>query len=144
MTRSKLKISILIPLKPTENSFSVYLQRRSADMRILPNYFGFWGGGRENKENPEETLVREIKEEMGITLDLKKVELFNQYEFIQCVKSIYLFWPAEGWEDSIVVGEGDYGKWLSLAEAFATENLILEDKVILNDLERILLKQSIR
>ncbi len=142
--QDKKQISIFVPLKRVGDNLVVYLQKRSADNKTLPNYFGFWGGHRENDETPEETLVREIKEETGIMIDLKYVELFNQYEFVRSIKSIYLFRPEDGWEDSIVIGEGDYGKWFSIEEAMATENIILEDKVVLNDLERVLLKKPIR
>lgn len=69
----KSKISILIPYKIIDNQIFVYLQKRSADAERLPNYFGFWGGGAENNETPEETLLREIREEMGIEMYIQKV-----------------------------------------------------------------------
>ena len=42
-------------------------------MERLPNYFGFWGGGTENNETPEEALLREIKEELVLDLDMASV-----------------------------------------------------------------------
>ncbi len=144
MQAIKRQNSILIPLRRDGDELRVYLQRRSADVRVLPSHFGFWGGGAEREETPDLALVREIKEEMGMDLDLSKVELFNRYEFIGSIKYAYLYYPEQGWEKSIVIGEGEYGKWFTTDEAIAEPELILEDKVIINDLERKLLKRPIR
>lgn len=43
-----------------------------------------------------------------------------------------------------MIGEGDYGKWFTVKEATGADNIILEDKVILNDLERKLLHKPIK
>jgi 8-oxo-dGTP diphosphatase len=122
----------------------VYLQKRSQTAEALPGYFGFWGGGAEGEESAEQVLIREIQEEMGITIDVKVVELFNRYEFLRSVKYVYLYKAEQGWERQITIGEGDYGQWFSTDEAIAKNDIILEDKVILNDLERRLLGKSIR
>ena len=122
----------------------IYLQRRSVDAKVLPNHYGFWGGGAENSETAEEALKREIREEMGIELDMKKVSLFNHYEFLRSTKDAFLFRPDEGWENKIIIGEGDYGKWFKLEEALENKEIIFEDKVVLNDLDRIILNGPIR
>ncbi len=79
-------VSLLLPLRIKSDSISIFLQKRSADMEQLPNYFGFWGGG--------------------------------------C--------------------EGDYGKWFTVAEALDRNDIIFEDKVVLQDLERMFLQQPVR
>ncbi|MEK7097246.1 MAG: NUDIX domain-containing protein [Patescibacteria group bacterium] len=142
--KQKRKISIFLPIKYNEDELMVYLQKRSADMEKLPNYFGFWGGGAEGDETAEEALIREIKEEMSFDININQVELFNIYEFIRSTKSIFVFKPEDGWENKIVIGEGDYGRWLTASEALRLDSMILEDKVVINDLERILLKKPIR
>jgi 8-oxo-dGTP pyrophosphatase MutT (NUDIX family) len=144
MSEQKRKISILLPVKRREGVLEVYMQKRSADAPTLPNYFGFWGGGAEGNENAEQVLQREVKEEMGLEIRMEDVACFNHYEFLRSVKDVYLFWPEDGWENSIVIGEGDYGKWFSLEEALVSQQIILEDKVVLNDLERKLLQKPIR
>lgn len=113
-------------------------------MKVLPNHFAFWGGGCEEGETPEQGLVREAKEELGIDLDSKQAELFNHYEFLGSIKNVYLFTPEKDWEKSHVIGEGDYGQWFRISEALQREDIILEDKVVLNDLERTLSKESIK
>lgn len=140
----KRLISILMPIRFNEKEISVFLQKRSADMKVLPNHFGFWGGGCEDGETPEEGLIREVKEELGIYLDIKDVTLFNHYEFLNSIKNIYVFEPKEGWEELHVIGEGDFGQWFLVEDALKREDVIFEDKVVLNDLERKLLQKPIR
>lgn len=141
---NKRLISIFLPIRIQDEEISVFLQRRSADIKVLPNHFGFWGGGCEEGETPEQGLVREVKEELGINLDIRQVELFNHYEFLGSIKNIFLYTPKDGWEKDNIIGEGDYGQWFKTDEALNREDIILEDKVILNDLERRLLKKSIK
>lgn len=111
---------------------------------VLPNHFGFWGGGVESGETPEQGLIREVKEELGIDLDINSVELFNRYEFLGSIKNIYLLYPEEGWEASHIIGEGEFGQWFTVEEVFDRADIIYEDKVIINDLEREILKKPIR
>jgi hypothetical protein len=89
-------------------------------------------------------LLREVKEELGVDLDVNQVDLFNHYEFLGSIKNIYLLKPESDWEKSHTIGEGDYGQWFKTGEALNREDIILEDKVILNDLERRLLKKPIK
>src|SRR4051794_41866419 len=43
----------------------VYLQRRTAERRLLPGIWDIVGGHLEAKETPEEALAREVEEETG-------------------------------------------------------------------------------
>lgn len=97
-------------------------------MKSLPNHFGFWGGGIEGEETPEQGLMREIKEEFGINLDLQKTKHFNHYEFLRSAKDICLLEVENGWENKIVIGEGDYGRWFKVSEALERLDIIFEDK----------------
>ncbi|MFA6304695.1 MAG: NUDIX domain-containing protein [Patescibacteria group bacterium] len=123
----------------------VYLQKRSLMVKSIPGYFGLVGGGVENNETEEQGLVREVKEEIGLDLDLAKVKRFNRYEFLKAIKYVYLFEHEEHWEDKIIFDEeSDYGQWFSTQAALALEKFILEDKIVINDLERALLKKPIK
>src|SRR5580765_2359026 len=133
MEDEKRKVSILIPIKKINGKLLLFMQHRTEDM-TLPNHFGFWGGGAEGNENPKEALAREIKEELGVTLEPARITFFSQYEFLESVKHVYLYQPPEHWEASHVIGEGDYGTWLSPEETLAKPNIIFEDKVVIDDL----------
>ena len=54
------------------------IQHRSKDAKRHPNYWGFFGGGIEEGETPEDAVKREAKEELG--LDLKDLKFFRRYE----------------------------------------------------------------
>lgn len=143
-TTKKRIVSIFLPIKKTDQGLFVFLQKRSADMERLPNFFSFWGGGVDSSETPEQGLVREVREELGVTLDLATTQLFSCYEFFRSIKYVFIFFPAEGWEKDIVVGEGEYGQWFSVDEAFERRDIIFQDKVVLNDLQRELLGGVVR
>jgi 8-oxo-dGTP diphosphatase len=58
----------------------------------FPNHWDFFGGHVENGETPEQALVREVKEELGV--NLPQWEFFKSYECLSGdaypnVKSIY-------------------------------------------------------
>lgn len=130
----KRKISILIPYKKVGNDILVFLQKRAKDAKRLPDWFGFWGGGAENNENPEETLKREIKEELNI--DVGDYSYFGKYEFYKSIKDFYFLEVGNDFESKITVLEGEYGKFFSQEEIMNEERLILEDKTVLNDFYR--------
>lgn len=141
---NKRENSVLIPCKINDGNLFVYLQKRSKNATRLPDYFGLWGGGIEEGENPEQALVREVKEELEIDLDIKQVKFLSRYENLRAIKYAYLLEVSDGWEETVVVKEGDYGKWFPVDEVFGLNNLTFADKNVLNDLERMLLNKPIR
>ncbi len=66
------------------------------------------------------------------------------YEFLRNTKDIFLIEVESGWEDQIIIGEGDYGTWFLTSEALERSDIIFEDKVVINDLERQILHMTIR
>lgn len=132
-TKNKRVISIFIPYKFENGEYFFYLQRRSRDAKSLPGYFGFWGGGSEGEETPEETLIREIKEELDYKI--KDYIFFSRYEFFGSIKSIFYIKVDTDFEKNIKIGEGDYGLWFSLTDISVEECFIDEDKLVLNNLE---------
>jgi 8-oxo-dGTP pyrophosphatase MutT (NUDIX family) len=103
-----------------------------------------WGGGIDEGETPEGGLKREVKEELGLDVTNYPYVLHNQYEFWGAIESVFIFEAPEDFDSKVVIGEGEYGKWFSAEEAFELPNLIFQAKVIINDLERSLLKKPIR
>jgi len=58
----------------------IYLRDEKADIPF-PNYWDFFGGHVEVGETPEQALVREVNEELGI--ELVSYEFFRSYECLQ-------------------------------------------------------------
>jgi mutator protein MutT len=62
----------------SDESGRVLMQHRARDAPRLSDCWGFFGGRIEEGETPEEAVVREAVEELGIKLE--KPELFGRYE----------------------------------------------------------------
>lgn len=139
MIDSTRTVSVLIPIKIEFNKLFVHLQKRAADAKRAPNFFAFWGGGKENGETPEQTLIREIKEELGIDLDTNKIKFFYSYEFFKSRMDTYYLEVGDGWENNIEVIEGQYGQWFIVEEALEREDISFQDKTVLDNLKRELL-----
>ncbi|MCX6723347.1 MAG: NUDIX domain-containing protein [Candidatus Staskawiczbacteria bacterium] len=110
----------------------VFLQKRGIDALNSPDYFGLFGGHAEEGENPEQTLKREIKEELDF--DLEKFEYFRKYEYDDMIMDIFFMAVPDNFEEKITVNEGQYGKWLTEQEFLSEEKTIKHDKSELIDL----------
>lgn len=95
-------------------------------------YPGMWdipGGHVEYGETPEQCIVREMKEEMG--LDIEDFRLFSVTEFLDRIE--YTFWKNANLDtDKIQLTEGQRLKWFSENDAKSTKlasgfNEIVED-----------------
>jgi len=83
-----------------------------------PNMWDVPGGHVENNETPEECIVREMKEEMNLTLDGFK--LFSKVEFDDRIE--YTFWASANFDvEEIELSEGQKLKWFTIAEAKNTQ-----------------------
>ncbi len=84
-------------------------------------YANLWdvpGGHVEINENPEECIVREMKEEMNLTLD--RFDLFCEIEFEDRVE--FTFWTRADFQaDEIDLAEGQKLQWFSRDEARRTQ-----------------------
>ena len=94
-----------------------------------PNMWDVPGGHIEDNETPEQCIVREMKEEMG--MDLSGFQTFSIKEFDDRIE--YAFWKKENIEiDNIDLMEGQCLKWFNEADVKNTElaygfNRILND-----------------
>ena len=68
----------------------ILLGKRHADRNLYPNIWDLPGGHCKDYETPEETLIRELKEELGITLiefnyvtllHEPKTNLYGEYDY---------------------------------------------------------------
>lgn len=132
----KRNVSLLIPYKTNGEEIFVFLQKRAKDAKRLPDWFGFFGGGMENNEAPEETLLREIQEEMDFVPE--GYELLNSYEFENGLKHVFILEVDDDFENHIKILEGEYGKYFNETEALNEPRLGEEDKIVLKDLYKFL------
>jgi 8-oxo-dGTP diphosphatase len=82
-----------------------------------PDTWDVPGGHVENGETPEQCIVREMREEMGI--ELKGFQLFSAIEFDDRIE--YTFWKSENLGiDRIRLTEGQCLRWFTQDEVFKT------------------------
>jgi 8-oxo-dGTP diphosphatase len=76
------------------------------------------GGHVEDSETPERCIVREMKEELNITLD--EFDLFSMDEFKDRIE--YTFWKKVTFDiNQLKLNEGQKIKWFTKTEAKNTE-----------------------
>ena len=76
------------------------------------------GGHVEKLESPEKCIVREMKEEMDLTLE--EFELLSKIEFDDRIE--YTFWARADFDiDDIELAEGQKLKWFTQSEARQTQ-----------------------
>jgi len=75
----------------------VFIAKRSENMK-LPNLWEFPGGKVKENESPEDCVVREIQEELGIRIQVKRLFATNyhQYDFGDIKLIAFLAEPVSG------------------------------------------------
>ena len=129
----KRRVSELIPFYRENGTIFIFFQKRSADAPRMPGMFGFFGGGAEENESPEETLVREISEELGITLNANEYDFFGKYEFHTWIAFIFFMKVSKEFADRVTIFEGECGVWFSEDDIVREEKFIDEDRIMLKD-----------
>ena len=100
-----------------------------------PNCWDLLGGGIEPNETPEETIIREMKEE--IEIDLNDFHHFKTYQFTD--RTEYSFWKLVDFDLSILpLNEGQKLQWFSKddIELMPEETVAYDAKKIISDFYR--------
>lgn len=107
----KLQIAVGIIRNPQNE---IFITRRAADAHMA-NKLEFPGGKIEASETPEQALLRELQEEVGITPC--EATLFEKLEYAFPDRHITLwFWLVERWEGDPWGKEGQPGRWIAVSE----------------------------
>lgn len=80
------------------------LQKKTIDYKDAPGKWVLFGGCMENNESPKETIERELKEELNISLNVKFVNKFNHvYRDLRTIENVFeakidklIYFPTEG------------------------------------------------
>lgn len=100
-------VSIVIAFKKNSSEdFSLWMQDR-VENGPLDGFWEFPGGKLGADESPEECAIRELREEVGIELSKKELELFKVYPYNYPDRRVSLFtfvtyqdtnFPNKGWK----------------------------------------------
>ena len=107
------------------------MQKRDKGAKRVPDWFGFFGGGVEKNETPENAMLREIKEELTYTPAGYK--LFSRYEFFHSINNVFVLEVSDDFESKIKVEEGQYGKFFSADD--------IKNKTMISDSDKLIIKQ---
>lgn len=126
----RTRVAGIIPMK---NGYALMHRTGVIKRKDFQDYYTFPGGGLEEGETLEEGVIREIKEEFGIEVKVKKLlyemhsEKFNQKEyFFLCEYVSGKFGTGEGPEFSNDPKYKDSGKYLpEIVEKEKIKDLVL-------------------
>lgn len=138
LMKDKRAGSSLIPYRRTANGFVYYAQKRGPDAKRAPGMIGFWGGGIEQGETIEQALFREMMEELNFVPTNHRY--FSRYETANSVFNMFIEEVDENFESQIVIGEGEYGLFLSNEEAQKHPLTTPHLKLIISNVEEFLNK----
>ena len=125
----KLQIAVGIIRNPQGE---IFITQRAADAHMA-NKLEFPGGKIESDETPEQALIRELQEEVGITV--RSATLFDKLEYQFPDRHITLwFFLVESWKGEPWGKEGQPGRWMAGQtldpEAFPPANEPVINKLI--------------
>ena len=110
----------------------IYITQRAADAHMAHKW-EFPGGKIEAGETPQDAVIRELQEEVGITAT--SLQQFDKLEYQFSDRHITLwFWLVDGWEGEPWGKEGQPGRWVVqqelVAEEFPPANAPVIEKLI--------------
>ena len=113
-------------------SGEIYITQRAADAHMAHKW-EFPGGKIESGESPQEAVIRELEEEVGIVVT--SLQPFDKLEYQFPDRHITLwFWLVDSWEGAPWGKEGQPGQWIAQraldSEAFPPANEPIITKLV--------------
>lgn len=106
----------------------VFLHKRDANTKFNPNAWAFFGGLNEPGEAPIDTFIRELEEEIGLSVTREVVTHLYDYMNIELNTYRYVFFVKTAIsKDNLQLGEGSGFDWVSLQEL---DNYALTEKTL--------------
>lgn len=97
----------------------ILLHKRDDKTTKHPNKWAFFGGSSEEGETPLQTFVREIKEELGITIQIDEVMPLRNYLNPEFGTQRHVFYVVRDTpKNQMVLGEGADFDWVPLGKVF--------------------------
>ncbi|MDO8592154.1 MAG: NUDIX domain-containing protein [bacterium] len=94
----------------------ILLQHRAEDAERLPGYWGFFGGGIEAGETPDQAVRRETREELNYELKNPKLVMTHEYVHEDRKGVQYIFMEEYDKNKKLTLGEGQGMEWYHLSE----------------------------
>ncbi len=113
MTKKK-EVSSFLPFRKKGDVYEYFIQKRSADAKLNPSHLGLFGGHSEEGETPEQTLAREIQEELSYTP--KKLMYFSRYEMAERILHVFIEEVGPEFETEVTVAESEFARFVTLDE----------------------------
>lgn len=108
------RVSLII-LYDSEKRF--LLQHRTADARLLPDHWAFFGGGLKDGETPEDALRREALEELNYKVKAPKLIMELDFKEGSTEGHLYVYIDAFDGDMSILkLQEGQGWGWYKASE----------------------------
>ncbi len=97
----------------------ILLHERDHKTQISPGKWAFFGGSSEDEETSVQTFLREMKEELGITLMLNEAIPLCDYLHEERKTHRYVFYVISDKKKSeMVLGEGAGFDWIPISKVF--------------------------
>jgi len=104
----------VIILEDAAAGFAFQLRDNRPDIPFA-NYWGLFGGWLEPDENPEQAIVREMREELGLTLETARLKYIMAHREGDILAHVFAY-PAPSELSSATLYEGQRLEFLSVPE----------------------------
>lgn len=104
-----ISMSALVLIDKQTNK--LLFQKRPKKAKWNPNVWGFFGGKAELNETPNQTLIREIKEEINFNLENKNFKFIEKYFYENTNCHFYYYFISESEKKELELLEGQGWTW---------------------------------